>query len=149
MLNRGRGKFRNMIKYTLMAVILFLSTASISNTEEVLTINVTNIENSNGSIVIAIFNNEKEGFKPENVYKHKIIDAVKGSVKAEFKLPKGEYAVSVFHDENNNKKLDTNFMRMPKEAYGFSNNLRMPKYEKAAFKLDKDKAIDIKIEKLL
>jgi uncharacterized protein (DUF2141 family) len=30
----------------------------------------------------------------------------------------GDYAISVFHDENSNGKLDRNFMGMPKEGVG-------------------------------
>lgn len=37
-------------------------------------------------------------------------------------LPPGRYAVIVFHDENDNGILDTNFLGIPKEGYGFSNN---------------------------
>lgn len=36
-------------------------------------------------------------------------------------LAPGSYAVSVFHDANNNGKLDT-FAGIPREGYGFSNN---------------------------
>jgi uncharacterized protein (DUF2141 family) len=39
-------------------------------------------------------------------------------------LPAGVYAVSVFHDENMNQKLDKNFVGIPKEGYGASNNPR-------------------------
>ena len=42
----------------------------------------------------------------------------------QFNLPAGNYAVQVMHDENENNKLDTNFMGMPIEGYGFSNNPR-------------------------
>src|SRR5580692_2732241 len=49
----------------------------------------------------------------------------------------GTYAVSVFHDENSNGKLDTKFMGMPREGVGASNNakghLGPPKFDAAAF----------------
>lgn len=37
-------------------------------------------------------------------------------------LPPGTYAVKVFHDVNDNGKLDTNWMGIPNEPYGFSND---------------------------
>lgn len=43
----------------------------------------------------------------------------------EFQLPPGRYAVVVIHDENSNMKLDRNFMGVPKEGFGFSNNPRV------------------------
>lgn len=53
-------------------------------------------------------------------------------------LPAGVYAVKVMHDENGNGKLDANFMGMPTEGYGFSNNpqvMRKPSFEEARFDL--------------
>ncbi len=34
----------------------------------------------------------------------------------------GKYNISYFHDENKNNELDADFMGIPKEGYGFSNN---------------------------
>jgi uncharacterized protein (DUF2141 family) len=54
-------------------------------------------------------------------------------------LYEGDYAISVFHDENMNKKLDKNFMGIPKEGYGASNNPKKkmgpPDFEEAKFQL--------------
>lgn len=38
------------------------------------------------------------------------------------KVDSGTYSAAAYHDENNNEELDKNFMGIPKEAYGFSNN---------------------------
>lgn len=40
-----------------------------------------------------------------------------------FELPAGVYAVGVFHDVNANNRLDTNLFGIPKEQFGFSNNV--------------------------
>ena len=49
----------------------------------------------------------------------------------------GTYAVSVFHDENSNGKLDSNLMGIPREGVGASNDakghLGPPKFDAAAF----------------
>ena len=51
----------------------------------------------------------------------------------------GTYAISVIHDENNNDKLDTNFLGIPKEGYGASKNLlptmSMPTFTENAFEV--------------
>jgi uncharacterized protein (DUF2141 family) len=39
-----------------------------------------------------------------------------------FKVPPGKYAVVVLHDENENGKLDRDFLGIPKEGFGFANN---------------------------
>ena len=47
-------------------------------------------------------------------------------------LPRGDYALIIYHDENNNRRFDTNFMGLPVESFGFSNNVR-PKLSLPAF----------------
>lgn len=69
-----------------------------------------------------------------------IVPAVQAGSPAIFRdLAKGRYAVVAFHDENGNGKLDVNFLGMPLEAYGFSNNVfgqaAAPSFDKAALDL--------------
>ena len=61
------------------------------------------------------------------------------------------YAVFVIDDENGNGKLDTNFIGIPTEGFGFSNNLhltRKPTFEEAGFKVgDQDSSIVIQLDR--
>jgi uncharacterized protein (DUF2141 family) len=63
-------------------------------------------------------------------------------------LPYGEYALSAYHDLNDNRQLDTGLFRIPKEPLGISNDARSrfgpPKYEDARFQLD-DRQLTIRI----
>ena len=66
----------------------------------------------------------------------------------------GNYAVSIGHDLNGNKSVDTNFIGMPTEQWGVSNNvrptLRAPRFDEAQFKVNSDAkevVIDIKVAK--
>ena len=56
-------------------------------------------------------------------------------------LDYGEYAIRVFHDENKNGELDTDFLGIPDEDYGYSNDASgffgPPSWEKAKFYFDK------------
>lgn len=62
------------------------------------------------------------------------------------KLPEGNYAVIVFHDENNDSKLNTNFFGIPKEGIGNSNNHDgKPSFEKSKIELYSNKSILIKL----
>ncbi|TLU72616.1 DUF2141 domain-containing protein [Lichenicoccus roseus] len=49
----------------------------------------------------------------------------------------GTYAVAIYHDENDNHHFDRNFLGLPAEGYGFSNNavpvFAPPHYLAAAF----------------
>ena len=63
-------------------------------------------------------------------------------------LPDGEYAIKLFHDENDNKKLDFNMLGIPKESYGFSNNVGQfgqPDYKEAKFTVKENTMIDINL----
>jgi uncharacterized protein (DUF2141 family) len=57
-------------------------------------------------------------------------------------VPYGTYAVALYHDQNGNDELDTNFLGRPQEPYGFSKNARgtmgPPDFEEAAFTLSSD-----------
>lgn len=118
-----------------------------------LILKLNNLKSDKGSIAIAIFNKSES-------FPKKAQDAVfKSFTKvADFplsiKVPKGEYAISIFHDENNNQKLDTNFIGIPKEAFGFSNDviglMGPPSFKKAKFKVyDDNSTISIKLKKFL
>ena len=102
-----------------------------------LTIEVTNILNTNGVISIGVYNTDESfATKGKEVVGVKV-DAVKGSVKYSFKdLPDGTYGISLFHDENKNGELDKNFLGIPSEGYGLSNNVR-PSFRGANFKESK------------
>jgi uncharacterized protein (DUF2141 family) len=65
-------------------------------------------------------------------------------------LPEGRYAISVFHDEDENGKINTSPVGYPTEKYGFSNNVTgyfgPPSFQKASFILEKGtKLISIKL----
>lgn len=67
------------------------------------------------------------------------------TAKADIYLPEGKYGIIAFHDTNGNEKLDTNFLGVPEEPYGFSNNARglvsKPDFEETIIALDKPKQI--------
>jgi len=55
-------------------------------------------------------------------------------------VPAGDYAVTLFHDENGNGKFDSNFIGYPLEGYGFSNNAKAqfaaPSFDECKFHYD-------------
>ncbi len=64
-------------------------------------------------------------------------------------IPAGEYALMVYYDENDNFKIDKNFIGIPTEPLGFSNNYRPkgpPSYARAAFTLAEDDRRDFTVD---
>ncbi len=104
-----------------------------------LTVNLSNFRNDKGNAVVILFYGEK-GFpkSPDKAMKILFVPIKGKRATAVFdNLRAGEYGISVDHDENNNRKLDTNFLGIPKEGVGASNNARghfgPPKYSDAKF----------------
>ena len=143
-----------MIRLGSISAILFISLlssiqASANGTDKelrALVLLLKNIKSEQGKIYIAVFNDErsfmKSRYKEEAVTVNSLDD-----IEVELKLPDGKYAISIFHDTNNNGKLNTNFMGIPKEPYGFSNNPKTtfgpPNFEKASFDLSANQTIKI------
>ncbi|WP_201977182.1 DUF2141 domain-containing protein [Hymenobacter rubidus] len=88
------------------------------------------------------FYNTREGFLKSG--KWAFSKAVKPAGKSEFTLPvdlpKGEWAVAITQDLNNNDKIDKNFLGIPTEPYAFSNNVRptvaAPGFDECKFMVD-------------
>ena len=95
-----------------------------------LTVRVTGIRNTKGKILSSLF---RDGQPVEN--RQAEIDAKTLTAIIVFeKIPQGVYTVQLVHDENLNGKMDTNFLGIPQEGYGMSNN---PKSEWASQALTK------------
>ncbi len=111
---------------------LFLSAMGALALAEGVTLSLTinNVKSTNGSVFIAVYDSKDTFLGESKVLSERIWlkdNVDQGQVKTELKLMPGEYAIMVFHDDNNNDKLDTNFIGIPKEPGGFSNG-HVPKF---------------------
>lgn len=125
-----------IIRSCLLATSLLCSSVHAAD----LTVTIADIRVSHGTLKVSI-NDSAQSWAGET-------DSVDGAIaKAQTStqvfhfnnLLPGEYAVMAMHDENDNGKLDTNFIGMPIEGYGFSNDpkvMRKPTFEEARFQLD-------------
>ena len=126
----------------LSATVVFSDNSQVAAKTGTLTVVVEGCAGDQGFAKIALANSI-EGYKDSTkAFMTKKVPISKGKTMHNFKdVPFGEYAVTVYHDENSNNKLDRSFFEKPTEAYGFSNNARgiisSPDYKKAAFVLDK------------
>ena len=69
----------------------------------------------------------------------------KGQYQRSFDIPPGTYAVKLHIDENENGELDTNFLGIPKEQYGISNNTLFLNFDAASFSLNTYKKVQIRL----
>jgi len=138
-------------KIPAIALVVWTLTAFTSPVKPVLKVKIYNLRNSNGQIVVLIYN--KEGTIPDKnqskYYKRKVISINDQSAYVEFDdLPPGKYAVNFFHDENANGKLDKGFIK-PKEGFGLTrfesvNIFNKPNFKKAAINFQHDTLVQIK-----
>lgn len=133
-------------------LILYLSflASFFGNDNPELTIHVQNIKSLKGEIIIGVFNTDKDFLKDGVAIKNYTITVDKATETIVIKdLPKGEYAISLYHDENSDNECNRNFLGIPKEGYGFSNNVKpkfsAPSYKDCKFTLEQDHALKINL----
>ena len=103
-----------------------------------LNIKITGFENDKGDCWFALDNSERVYESKDSVFIGKILPIINRGVSLKIdSLEYGVYAIRVFHDENSNGILDLNFLGIPMEEYGYSNNVSAwfgpPKWEKTRF----------------
>lgn len=135
-------------------VVLFLLTAFLAHGQSLQTntvkVDIGGLRNDKGQVFCALYSS-RDGF-PKNSEKAvaRVSSAISGKqAVCDFShIAPGTYAVSVFHDENSNGKLDTNFMGIPREGVGASKDAKgrfgPPKFDAAAFHFSGGR-LDLKI----
>ncbi len=125
-----------------MAGVLGAST-QVGQSGSMITLNVQvdGFKNVAGAAGIAVWN-AALGF-PEEI-EHAVattyVTIQDGTAVARFdQLPPGRYAVTVYPDKNDNRRFDKNWLGMPREDWGVSNNvrprLRAPRFAEAMLDL--------------
>jgi uncharacterized protein (DUF2141 family) len=115
-----------------------------------LAVTITDIREAQGSLMVAVVNSDAAWNNQAKPVAAQKVAATKGEMTLKFAdLPPGKYAVQVMHDENGNNELDANFLGIPSEGYGFSNNpnvMRRAHFDEAVFEIGAEtKAITIRL----
>ena len=145
---------------TALALVLFCFGAEASE----LRVTIDGVASSSGTLMVGLYDSE-DHFRSAiaNAANLGLLNdrsrlvgiamrAVAGTQSVVFtNLKPGTYGIIVFHDENDNGKLDENSWGVPTEGYGFSNNaegfLAAPSFQDAAVILDSpDRAIAITLK---
>jgi len=106
----------------LICLIVLVDFKTFSQDKNV-TIEFIDVRTNKGNLGIGIFKTEEE-FKTEKAFKSLNLSKANlknGKLSASISLPNGTYGISVLDDENNNNKMDYNFIGIPKEGFAFSN----------------------------
>ncbi|MGB0467994.1 MAG: DUF2141 domain-containing protein [Pontibacterium sp.] len=96
---------------------------------EMLSIQVENIPSCKGAVMLAVYSDEQSFLSPQlAVSWQKIMlknHKCPGAVIASLDLAYGQYAVTAFHDQNDNQRLDKNWLGFPKEPQGVTGGVRI------------------------
>ena len=147
-------KITTKIQFILLMSLftLFSPFAFSAETTGVISVQINGLKNDSGFVVVALYA-DAAAFptKPEKAYGKSRSQIKNRMALVEFPgVPHGEYAIAVYHDENANGKLDTNFIGIPNEGLGSSNDAKgrfgPPTFADAKFTLNEDrKTLAIKI----
>ena len=139
-----------MLTLTVASIILCAGFIVGQNTAN-LTINISNIELNSSKIFVGLYDNE-----PDFKLKSGAVDSIvlipeKETIEVLMQdIPNGNYAVAVFQDLNNNRKLDSREFKIPIEPVGISNytsnKLSLPPiFKKAKFSIKGDTLVFISL----
>jgi uncharacterized protein (DUF2141 family) len=129
----------NNYKSLLLFALLFFFTKFRIPVDDGINVVITNLRSNKGHVLVSLFNSSA-GF-PDNANKalRKVQLSINNNVATtNFSgLPAGNYAIGILHDENDDQKMNTNIFGIPKEGYGFSNNVMgtfgPPSFSRASF----------------
>jgi uncharacterized protein (DUF2141 family) len=108
-----------------MIIIFIFFTGSRLSAQDYINVTVSNLHSNKGHVLISLFS-ECDGFPDEPLKAARKAQAyiINNTASYVFSgLPSGNYSVAILHDENDDSKMNTNFFGIPKEGYGFSNNV--------------------------
>ena len=144
------------MNFNIKFIIFFLVISNISADE--LTINISG-QTKAGILNLGIYNNAAaydKSVKGEERSEKGLFSGIDSYIDLQeshefvINLPEGTYAIALFIDANENLKIDKNFLGIPKEQYGFSNNamgkLSGPSFEQAKFQVKGNAVQNIKLK---
>jgi len=105
-----------------------------------LSIEILGLESDDGKLIVALLDDAEAFDSNGKPVRDLQVDISNGKAIAKLDaIPYGTYAIKVFHDENANGELDTNFVGYPKESFGFSldamGRFGPPTFEEAKFEI--------------
>ena len=124
-----------------------------ASTSAAIQVTVENVRSSKGLITAVLYDDNPETFLKRGARLDRIrVEAREGEPQLCLNAPSaGRYTVALYHDENGNKEFDRNFLGIPSEGYGFSNNpgfsFGKPKQKETLFSIQ-DSLINLRVSVL-
>ena len=116
------------------------SAADTADSENLIRVDVVveNVKVNQGAIYIQVYRG-KDAFEKRDGLVSKIIDSDAETVEVSVQISVGEYSIALYQDINEDGELNENFIGMPTEPWGMSNNAKArfgpPKWEDVRFEV--------------
>jgi uncharacterized protein (DUF2141 family) len=142
---------RHVHRSLLLAAPALLGTAATARAGT-LTIEISNVRNARGTVHVDVCPQDKF-LKDGCVHASSAAAHVGTTVITVADIPDGTYAIQAFHDENRNGEVDRNFLGIPKEGVGFSNDAPIhfgpPSWKDAAFRFSGSMTVRLRMRYML
>ncbi len=115
-----------MLHTFLLLLSMLAATAPVVQTTGSVAVTVTNLQGTTGNVYFYLYDSD-DGFPTDFEQARRSARAVVNGSEARTvfeNLPAGTYAVAVYHDEDGDGELDTNFLGIPSEGVGVSRNAK-------------------------
>ncbi len=137
------------VKVMVVGLMMFAAQAAMA-ADVKLDVAVGGAKSDAGKLLVRVSATEAQFASKQPGVRDVVVELKDGKATVHFEgLPAGKYAITVVHDANGNGKLDSNFMGMPAEAFGFSNNpvIRFgpPAFKDTILEVRQDAKIDIRL----
>ncbi len=136
--------------FVLASLVFFGLSTNRSNSEDFkLIVEIDNIKQTDGKVMRIAVNKKGDFLNDDTPFRYAVVEVKGNKISETFKLPAGDYAVSVYHDLNSNGKLDKNIFGAPNEPYAFSRNykpvFRAPRFDEVKVQLNGDRKSTISL----
>ena len=136
------------MKIKIIISLIFFSLLTTLSAQSTLVVEIADLRNSEGNIALELLDKNNKTVKGLT---QKIADKQCTIVIKDLKST--EYAIRVFHDENSDDDIDMNFLGIPKEGVGLSNEafgkFGPKKFEEWLFPYSEDTKVKIDMKYIL
>jgi uncharacterized protein (DUF2141 family) len=138
----------------IVTLIILLQCASTAYSQKLdLPVTISGLRSDMGLIRLGLYDHpEQFPNDPLRSFTFEKTSLVNGVIKVVLKgLVPGEYAITLLDDEDENNQMNYKLLRIPREGYGFSNNikpgLKCPPYKKCTFWVDTEsRGVEIEMQ---
>jgi len=138
---------KDRLQWSLYVICVLFSTLGFGQHQ--ISVTVEDVKNNEGKLNAALYDTADTFLKFDAVFASTSARAEMGTTVLLFEdVPAGTYGIALYHDENGNNEMDTNWMGIPKEKVAFSNakmkTFGPPNFEECSFTVSEDTALVVR-----